>query len=743
MLRTFSPIAAVILVAAPAVNLAEEGKEKKITFEEHIKPIFREHCTACHSASDKSSDLALDTYGATLAGGSSGDVIAEGNTGGSRLYQLMTHAERPFMPPDQDPIPKEQIELVRIWIEQGMPENAGSKIKRVNNAAAAMIQNVAIGKPEGPPPMPERVLTEPVIETSRAAAIAAMAASPWSPLLAIGGQKQVALYHSQSGELLGIIPFPEGEPHSLVFTRDGQQLLIGGGRHSHSGCAVLVDISSGERIAKVGDELDTVLAADISPDKSKIAIAGPQKIVRILDSLSGETVFELKKHTDWIYALRYSPDGVLLASGDRSNGLILWEADTGNLYSQLNGHKGEVRSLDFRGDSNVLASGSLDGTIKLWDMYESKEIRSWNAHAGGVTSLAFTNSGMIASAGRDKKIKLWDGSGQLQKEFSGLPDAALEVAVAGDGSFIAGGDWSGRVSLWPTNKPDDAVFIAANPPSIARRLEIAKRDFVEVEQQFNTAKTQLDSAKHAADSALQELHEVEAGLQTTQQQITQKTALSNDLQAKVENADATIRELEKELADRRQARKEWQQSLQLARQEIVGLQQQQQSSQQSLASSQQAHQKLAEAAAQAEEAIKQLQSKYEFAQSTLRKAEADQAAMNKRAEELRASASATEQRVASLSAQLENSAQEQQGQETKLAEQRLQLEDLQQQLNKLQMQVEAVLEAQSRAQAMLTEKQKLNESLQQQLESAQQASMDAQEQLQLFEKAYGRTDDKY
>ena len=218
------------------------------------------------------------------------------------------------MPPDQDPLPKDQIALLQTWIEQGMPENAGSEIKRVSNAAAAMIQGALSGKPDGPPPMPEEILRQPVLETTRAAAISAMAASPWAPLLAVGGQQQVTLYHAESGELLGIIPFPEGEPQSLSFTRDGRQLLIGGGRHSHSGCAVLVDVATGRRITRVGDELDIVLAADISPDKSRIAVAGPQKIIRIFDSLSGEIVFELKKHTDWIYGAaifaRWHPSGL-------------------------------------------------------------------------------------------------------------------------------------------------------------------------------------------------------------------------------------------------------------------------------------------------------------------------------------------------------------------------------------------------------------------------------------------------
>lgn len=478
--------------------LAQEAAEKKISFDEHVKPIFREHCTACHSEGDKASDLALDSFAGTLAGGSSGSVIAEGNASSSRLFKLITHAERPFMPPDQDPIPKAQIELLQTWIEQGTPENAGSKIKRSNNAAAAMLSTSGLGKPEGPPPMPEALLLQPVTETVRSAAIAAMAASPWAPLVVVGGQEQVSCYHSETGDLLGVIPFPEGEPQSLTFTRDGRQLLIAGGRHSHSGCAVLVDIASGERITKVGDELDVVLAADISPDKQRIALAGPSKIVRVFDTASGELVSEMKKHTDWIFALRYSPDGVLLATGDRSNGLIVWEADSGRVYSELKGHTGEVRTLDFRSDSNVLASGSLDGNIKLWDMFESKEIKSWAAHGGGVTALMYAQNGLLASAGHDARVKLWNGNGELQKEFPGLGEAALEVALTGDAAYVAGGDWNGQIKLWPATDPAQSKMIAANPPSITTRIEQTQATLQATQAELATAEQAAQAAAAAA-----------------------------------------------------------------------------------------------------------------------------------------------------------------------------------------------------------------------------------------------------
>ena len=64
-------------VTSPVFHFAFAAEDPvKITFEDHIKPIFREHCTSCHNANDKKSGLALDSYQAVLTGGS-GEVTAK------------------------------------------------------------------------------------------------------------------------------------------------------------------------------------------------------------------------------------------------------------------------------------------------------------------------------------------------------------------------------------------------------------------------------------------------------------------------------------------------------------------------------------------------------------------------------------------------------------------------------------------------------------------------------------------
>lgn len=726
----------VVLFTLQTVSGQDKAKEAMINFEDHIKPIFREHCTACHSESDKESDLALDTYGATLAGGSSGEVIVEGNASASRLFALVSHAERPFMPPDEDAIDKAKIDLLRTWIEQGMPENSGSKIKRSTAAAAAMLSNVSSGKPEGPPPLPETALSQPVMLTERSAAISALAASPWAPLVAVGGQKQVVLYHAETSELLAVIPFPEGEPQSLTFTRDGKQLLIGGGRHSHSGCAVLVDIATGERITKVGDELDIVLAADISPDKSRIAIAGPQKIVRIFDSLTGEKLLDLKKHTDWIYSLRYSPDGILLASGDRSNGLILWEADTGNLYSQYNSHKGAVRSLDFRPDSNVLASGSLDGTIKLWDLFENKEIRSWNAHGGGVTSIAYCNDGLVASAGRDARIKLWNADASLKQQFTGLSESALEVAITGDAARIAGGDWNGKVQLWNVADPKQTTILLSNPESLGQRLAKAMETFQAMEGKFSQSNQQVEELKKQVNASGQRKAAAEASLMASRSKLSGYGKESERLVQESKSNDQEIERLKALLLTAQQRSTALADALAKNGQAVQAEQAKVSQAELLIKDANAAQETASKLLGEAEVGLASVSKQFDLAKQGLKKLEAAKKRFDARAVELTQIAAAHSSKLAELQSQLEKAENERASGTGELEQADQQVTALQAQLAELQAKLSRAEASKSAAQSRVDAAESSATSLKQNIESEEAANLEAASKLKLFEESY-------
>ena len=122
-LTSFFSSALVMLLAATTVSAQD-----KVTFDDDIQPISRQKCFSCHNQNKKSSGLDLTTYTNLMLGGSSGDVLEPGSPDDSYLFLLITHQSEPFMPPKSQKMPDAEISLIQKWIEQGMPENAGSKI---------------------------------------------------------------------------------------------------------------------------------------------------------------------------------------------------------------------------------------------------------------------------------------------------------------------------------------------------------------------------------------------------------------------------------------------------------------------------------------------------------------------------------------------------------------------------------------------------------------------------------------
>ena len=274
---------------------------------------------------------------------------------------------------------------------------------------------------------------------------------------------------------------------------------------------MLWDVASGNHITDIGDEFDAVLAADISPDQTRVALGGPSKVLKVFATKDGSLIDSIKSHTDWVTAAAYSPDGVLLASGDRAGGLWVWEAKTDREFYNLAGHKAGITAVAFRPDSNVLASASEDGTIKLWDMNSGKEARSWQAHDGGVLSVSFASDGRIVSCGRDRVVKTWNPDGSPLRGFEPFTDIALKAVFNHDGHRIIAGDWTGEVRIWNTADGTRIGSLDPNPPPIADRIDAATQRIPPLQAAADRAAAELGSAREGQAKAQQAMQTAQNG----------------------------------------------------------------------------------------------------------------------------------------------------------------------------------------------------------------------------------------
>ena len=475
----FKPSLSIFLAS---VNLS--GAADKITYDDHIFPIFESKCLNCHNPDKKKGDLDLSTYTGTMAGSSGGKIALSGDGGSSKLFTVTVHTEEPVMPPEGDKIAKKDADLIRTWIDGGLLENKGSKAKKRPKPAFTLGSTPTGKRPEGPPPMPQDLLLEPVVTPTRSTVVADMDASPWAPLLAVTGQKQILLYHSDTLELIGVLPFPKGNPETISFHPSGKYLIAGGGIGGKSGTTVTWDITDGKEMMTMGKEFDSVLAADLRADLGGIAIGGPSRLVKLWDTQEGEQLKSIKKHTDWVTAIAYSPDGVLLATGCRGSGVQVWEAATGNEFHSLRGHQKAIVDIKWRTDSNLVATASEDGTIRFWDMNQGKEVKRGAASGGGILALDYARNGKLICSTRDGRVKLWKADLTLEKQSQPFPEMITEVAFSHDGNRYFTADWNGQIEVWNTSDFQKVGELTTTPPSIEERIVSISEDKKAIEAEL-------------------------------------------------------------------------------------------------------------------------------------------------------------------------------------------------------------------------------------------------------------------
>jgi WD40 repeat protein len=423
--------------------------EDKINYQDHILPLIEANCSKCHNADKKKADLDLTSYQGALQGSGSGPVLISGNPDGSKLWKAITHAEEPNMPPNRPRLPDKDLAIFKQWIAGGLLESANGKaVAAAKPALDLTLKSEASVKPDGPPPMPQELPLQPVQHGLRGNAILGLAASPWAPLVAVSDHEQLLLFNSETLAILGALPFPEGEPLDLKFSRNGKLLLAAGGRGAHSGRVALWDVINGKRLATLGQEYDSILAADIRADQSQVALGGPSRLVKVLATSSGELLHRLKKHTDWVTAVTFSPNSQMLASGDRNGAVIVWDPESGQDLFSLSGHKSAITALSWRDDSKLLASASEDGTIKVWEMKEGKQVKSWAAHNSGALSVSYSHTGQLVSCGRDGQVILWDGNGSKIRKLDFTGELPLRAVFSEDAKRIFTTDFNGAITAW-------------------------------------------------------------------------------------------------------------------------------------------------------------------------------------------------------------------------------------------------------------------------------------------------------
>lgn len=531
-------------------------------FEEHVLPILREYCISCHRGSRARNGLKLKSLESILEGGSSGPAVVPGDSGSSLLYLVAAHEREPFMPPDEERMEQGILDVLRDWIDGGARRTADDE-GLASTAVASGPTFIAPPPQAGAVIIPEGLATQPVWWSERSDVVVAVATSPFAPVAAVAGHRQVGLWKIPEGELLGVLPFPEGDVLDLKFSDSGALLIGGGGLHGDRGLAVGWDVATGNRVFEIGDEPDVALAADVTVDHGLVALGGPDRVARVFSARTGETSYEIEDHTDWVTAIGFSPDGVLLASADRAGGVFVWEALTGREFHTLPQRKSGVTALDWRADGMILAVASEDGEVALFEMENGNQVRTWRA-GGGVQDLRVMRDGRVATAGRNGTAEIWSPDGKRAFVHKGARGMATSIAPTQDASHILIGDLAGNVRVIALEGGEPAAHLRPNPPTDEERQIVVERQkllaldraietALAAEQQSRQAQAAAQTALEAAEAADREAASrsasMEAQIEGARQRLQEVVARNASYDAPLQERESALRAAIDEVAE--------------------------------------------------------------------------------------------------------------------------------------------------------------------------------------------------
>lgn len=106
--------------ASPVETPSSVDAHADVSFANEVMPLLEKYCWECHSEQSAELGLKLDTYEGVMAGSDYGTVVEAGDADASLLVDMIASGD---MPEDADPMPAEELDIIRNWIAEGALNN--------------------------------------------------------------------------------------------------------------------------------------------------------------------------------------------------------------------------------------------------------------------------------------------------------------------------------------------------------------------------------------------------------------------------------------------------------------------------------------------------------------------------------------------------------------------------------------------------------------------------------------------
>nr|BAJ88463.1 predicted protein [Hordeum vulgare subsp. vulgare] len=194
---------------------------------------------------------------------------------------------------------------------------------------------------------------------------------------------------------------PELGPYTLEYTSNGRYMIVGG-RKGHIG---MMDMLSMDLI-KEFQVRETVRDVAFLHNEQLFAVA--QKKYPYIYNRHGTEIHCLKEHGKAL-KLQFLDKHFLLASINSFGQLHYQDMSTGEMIANHRTGLGRTDVMRVNPYNAVIGLGHAGGKVTMWKPTSVKPLVTMLCHNGPVKAVAFERGGhLMATAGVDKKIKIWD-----------------------------------------------------------------------------------------------------------------------------------------------------------------------------------------------------------------------------------------------------------------------------------------------------------------------------------------------
>ena len=284
-----------------------------------------------------------------------------------------------------------------------------------------------------------------------------------APLLAV---RFLSVLVAALGLSLGVVWGPsavadESVPQDVrpVFSRDGTKLASAG---AEGGITVL-DLRSGRALETLGQGLGAAAALAFSPDGRVLASATDDSVT-LWDLADGteKTVLQAGAGTN-VTRLAFSLGGDRLAAVVDRAEILVWELQAESISAVLSRQNEAVTDIAFSADGKSLASIGIGAQITLWELAARPTYRAIaNSTGAAMTGLAFSPVGnTLAGADEDARITLWDADSGERTELAAHGDLIKRLTFSPNGTKLATEGLDALLMVWDVASGQDQAALPA------------------------------------------------------------------------------------------------------------------------------------------------------------------------------------------------------------------------------------------------------------------------------------------